>query len=382
MIYRYTVSDFYNAHKKDLKILAGEGGMSRVIIDTGVLDYEIDPDVKDRYFHTNFHENQLALTTFSCVRNNPHLVTDAIKHLISKGISGLVIKNVFNIPVSTFALRYADTNHFPILSIESHDIYMDEITYEVFKNTDYSQKIRQNRNVIDTMFSQQLTPDSVKNYARQINPSFSDQYRCIFVKIQEFTSYSIFNKYYEQFIGSILDMPENMILPYEDGFFLVISRASRISDSDAISCIVKDKDFSGCGTSSEHFSLKEFDIALQESLYAARMAGVGQTVSYDSLGTRRLIFPYAQTPTFRQFADNTLAPVIDYDIEHNSNLLDTLSAYIDAECNIDSVSETLSMHKNTVRYRLERVSALTGLDYKLFSNLEQLSIALKILQLR
>lgn len=47
---------------------------------------------------------------------------------------------------------------------------------------------------------------------------------------------------------------------------------------------------------------------------------------------------------------------------------------------LSAAADTLSQHKNTIRYRLDKIHELTGLDYKNFSQLEQLSMALKILQ--
>ena len=38
----------------------------------------------------------------------------------------------------------------------------------------------------------------------------------------------------------------------------------------------------------------------------------------------------------------------------------------------------MSVHENTLRYRLEKVASLTGLDYKRQEQLEQLSLAMKI----
>ena len=61
MISNYTVSDFYKTFEKQLKLVAGSGGMARVISNVGILDYEVDPVQKDKYFHTNFHENYFGI---------------------------------------------------------------------------------------------------------------------------------------------------------------------------------------------------------------------------------------------------------------------------------------------------------------------------------
>ena len=88
MYSNYTVSDFYKTFESGLTLVAGSGGMSRTISEAGFLDYEIDPTLKDKYYHTNFQKNQLTVTTFLVAKDNPHLILDAIKYLVAKGTSG------------------------------------------------------------------------------------------------------------------------------------------------------------------------------------------------------------------------------------------------------------------------------------------------------
>ena len=118
-VLNYTVSDFYKTFQHGLKIIAGHGGMSRTIADPGILDYELDDVLRDKFLHTNFHKNQLVVTTFSCAKDNHFMVSDAIKHLVAKDTSCLVIKNVFKLPIHETILRYADAKNFPIFLIET-----------------------------------------------------------------------------------------------------------------------------------------------------------------------------------------------------------------------------------------------------------------------
>ena len=60
----YTVSDFYHVFKEKFLLLAGESGLSRGVNSVGILDYELDPAVKDRYICDNFHEGMIVVSTF------------------------------------------------------------------------------------------------------------------------------------------------------------------------------------------------------------------------------------------------------------------------------------------------------------------------------
>ena len=48
----------------------------------------------------------------------------------------------------------------------------------------------------------------------------------------------------------------------------------------------------------------------------------------------------------------------------NQELLDTLIAYYECGASMDRVAEQMYTHKNTVKYRLNRVQELTGLELK------------------
>jgi len=56
--------------------------------------------------------------------------------------------------------------------------------------------------------------------------------------------------------------------------------------------------------------------------------------------------------------------------------METLRAYLDSDLDVGRTAEVLYVHPNTVRYRLRRISDLTGLDTQRFSGqVELLTIA-------
>jgi sugar diacid utilization regulator len=56
----------------------------------------------------------------------------------------------------------------------------------------------------------------------------------------------------------------------------------------------------------------------------------------------------------------------------NGALLETLRAYLDSDLDVTRTAESLYVHPNTVRYRLRRISDLTGLDTQSFSGMVEL----------
>jgi DNA-binding PucR family transcriptional regulator len=57
-------------------------------------------------------------------------------------------------------------------------------------------------------------------------------------------------------------------------------------------------------------------------------------------------------------------PLEDYDREHNSDLIRTLSVFFDMNANASETAERLFLHRNSLAYRLDRIRQITGLDLK------------------
>ncbi len=378
MISNYTVSDFYKTFENSLKLLAGAGGMARIITNVGILDYEVDPVQMDKYFHTNFQENQMVVTTFSVAKDNPYLILDAIKYLISKGVCGLVIKNIFKLPIQETVIRYANSKNFPIFLVDSQELYVEAMMLEIYRQLFFINVLNESNKYANILLNSDPSPDEVQEYAFKINPSFSEMYRSIFVRRDEFAESDLPDKYYDTYLKSELNVPENAFLPYANGFFLILS--DRFIDIEKYTKnILKNNKDVNCGISGRHSSLKELNTCLKESVYAASLPkDFSHVIYYSKIGSLQVIIPFAKRPEMQSFKSRVLDPILDYDIENNGSLMKTITAYINLNCDLPKTADVLAQHKNTIRYRLDKITALTGLDYKSFSDLEQLSLAIKI----
>ena len=62
------------------------------------------------------------------------------------------------------------------------------------------------------------------------------------------------------------------------------------------------------------------------------------------------------------FEHRHLGPIAAYDRERGTTLIDTLATFLDTGTNLEATALRLGAHRNTVRYRLRRISDLTGRD--------------------
>ncbi len=57
-------------------------------------------------------------------------------------------------------------------------------------------------------------------------------------------------------------------------------------------------------------------------------------------------------------------PLVEHDRSRSSDLVKTLRTYFAAGANASEAADRLFLHRNSLTYRLERVSKLTGLDLR------------------
>ncbi|WP_116948960.1 helix-turn-helix domain-containing protein [Jiangella endophytica] len=98
--------------------------------------------------------------------------------------------------------------------------------------------------------------------------------------------------------------------------------------------------------------------------YAIRAGGRqrdGVTVD-DQLGLYRILGTGAGSGDLERYVDEWLGALLRYDAESGSELTRTLRTYLDRGGNYDETAAALIIHRSTLRYRLQRIRDLTGLD--------------------
>ncbi|MCZ4602236.1 helix-turn-helix domain-containing protein [Streptomyces sp. Lzd4kr] len=86
------------------------------------------------------------------------------------------------------------------------------------------------------------------------------------------------------------------------------------------------------------------------------------TTFFDDLGLYRILGPGNDLRELEDFVREWLGQLIDYDAEHATELVETLSRYFDCGGNYDDAAATLTVHRSTLRYRLQRIREITDRD--------------------
>ena len=122
-----------------------------------------------------------------------------------------------------------------------------------------------------------------------------------------------------------------------------------------------------------------------EALLATNVAeGEAQdgVLAFEQTGAYRLLLSsMTENPAeLHRFYSETVEPLVAYDEQYETELLQTLERFLEADGNVAGTAQRLFTHRHTVYYRLERVRELTGLDVSSSDGREKLSLGLKAMR--
>lgn len=124
--------------------------------------------------------------------------------------------------------------------------------------------------------------------------------------------------------------------------------------------------------------------AAAEAMLTANVADArgALTLTFEETGSYRLLLTaISEDPSeLQRFFDETVAPLIAYDDQYETELVKTLETFLDEDANVARTAERLFTHRHTIRYRLERVRELTGLDVGSTEGRERLGLGLKAMR--
>lgn len=127
--------------------------------------------------------------------------------------------------------------------------------------------------------------------------------------------------------------------------------------------------------------------AAAEALLASNVAHPDATpdrrlLSFEDTGAYRLLLPaMSDDPAeLERFYTDTVAPLLAYDEQYGTELVMTLESFLANDGSMAATYKQLFTHRHTIRYRLERIKELTGLDVNSTDGRERLGLGLKAMR--
>jgi DNA-binding PucR family transcriptional regulator len=105
-----------------------------------------------------------------------------------------------------------------------------------------------------------------------------------------------------------------------------------------------------------------YDEAVRALTVRRRSPDPHGSTGFEELGLYRMMGTGDGEREADRFVREWLGRLLHYDARHHTELVTTLSRYLDSGGSYDATSETLLIHRSTVRYRLQRIREITGHD--------------------
>lgn len=376
-----TLQDLIDMKKLDsMRLVAGQQGLEREVTTCCILDYEYDPEFKNKFTYTNFRPGMLLLTSFTYAKDREYLISDAIKQLIATGISGLAIKNVYHLRIPDSILRYADSRNFPIFMIDDPGRFVEPIIFSIHEGIRIRQDMHRQKHMIDTILRLPLGTEEETTRAYALYPMMGRYYLAYYFRMEDEITPEAWT-----LADDITRSVKNcMIYRYRNGALLLCTVEIPDMDEAHKECeeLVSKlwSVFPPCmtGLSDLHYSPVELRDAIEESMRASIVARAPGLMRYADVGSYQIMFCALANKRMRDYSERILAPVFDYDVQNEGRLQKTLFGLVECDGNLHALSDKLGQHENTLRQRLSRIAAVTGLDFRNTPDYEQLSLAVKI----
>lgn len=343
---------------RDFRLVAGEGGLDKTIDCTEILDFEFDDAASGYRRERLFDGNSLVLTSFLYAKDRPELIADSVKRLISYDVHALAYKPVIFKELPREAVELADAMNFPIF-VFGKDCYMENIILEirnvVLRDRDESIKSLLIETVIGGSDEEnEIVCSMVDERARFISAiclSVEDPHAVResvrFAAAGPYVKRRVFPGVYGHYLIMLMAQEE----PGREHFEKMCAETAAFYGIDAEKLAVANKGWSAI---SEDRS-KGTEL-IRQAYWACRVGEIEnkKVITSRDMGIYGLLTHYAGDEAAAVFADRYLAPITEEE-GRGGELMQTAIAYVRAGGDTAATAEKLFCHKNTIRYRINKI---------------------------
>ncbi|QZY53699.1 PucR family transcriptional regulator [Crassaminicella profunda] len=355
---------------KEVKLIAGENGLGRIVKAVGILDYEIGGCMKEV-----FRKGDFLVTSLYPIREEPNGLLDVVKELVEIGVCGLAIKNIYFKELSQDVIYYCSHNDFPIF-LYPKELYTENIIYDIIKALKNDEDNLYLSSKVHGLLNANLSEMMVRRVALEINSTFKENIFVAYMKCHEDPKYiiSTINN------GPSRDLYSTALL-IEHGVLLIISKEDKyINITEVLSKVGMNSGEYVIGTSSGMKSLSKLDQAIKEAVYAGKVAEAYgcEALSFDHIGLNKVIVPMLESDWLKEYYNSMINPLLEYDKKHETDLVKTACIYVNNDGDINKTAKALFQHGNTIRYRIKKIKELLPIEENISGFYEQLSFMIRV----
>ncbi len=113
-------------------------------------------------------------------------------------------------------------------------------------------------------------------------------------------------------------------------------------------------------------SIADFPRSYRQAQLALRLPAAAEwddrATCFDDLGVYRLLAEIEDLREVERFVDRWIGSLLAYDAQRGAEMVRTLSYYLERGGNYEATAKALIVHRNTLKYRLQRIRKISGLE--------------------
>lgn len=360
----FTIEDMLvvSRDRYKMKMEAGSGGWSNSISWLLVLE--------ELTIIHNFTGKELAVTTGLGFQQAEDIL-ELVEELSAHNSSGLIVNTGFYVKeIPESVKNFCDANDFPLLTVPWEIILADlikDLTIRIFVQSSTDEQIS------GALIHAIEQPEAQDLYTRDLLPHYDldGTFQVALISTGDLDRMDTVERKriaYRMHLY-LTNLTHNGHFFYYASYFVVIMNAigeeesEEILESFADRIRVKMPDRKVyIGVSDQVKDIVNLHLAYKRARAAVEMAVKrGRGLQYfDRMGMYRMLYLIEDRELLRDLSDKPLAPLIEYDKEHDGEYVATLESYLQCGGSIKAMSEELYIHRNTILYRMANIKKLLG----------------------
>ena len=360
----FTIEDMLvvSQDRYKMQMIAGSGGWSNSISWLLMLE--------DFTIIQNLSGKELAVTTGLGFKTEKKMKA-LVKELHANNAAGLLINTgyyIMEIPQSV--KDYCDANDFPLLTVPWEIFLVDlikDMSIRIFLQSSTDEQIS------GALIHAIEEPEARDLYTRDLLPHFDldGTFRVALVSTGDLDRMDTVERkriaYRMQLY--LTNLTHNGHFFYYASYFVIIMNAIGEEEcrqiiesfSERVHSKMPDRTVY-IGVSDEVKDIENLHFAYKRARAAVEMAVKRERKMqyFDRMGLYRMLYLVEDRALLGDLSEKPLAPLIEYDREHNGEYLVTLASYLRNGGSIKAMSEELYIHRNTILYRMANIKKLLG----------------------
>lgn len=379
------------------QVVAGDRGLSRIIRTASIMD---TPDL------TMLKKGDFLLTTGFVFKDSPEMQRKLIQEMDKRECSGLAIKvKRFLSSTPEAMLKEANRLNFPLLEIP-YDLALSDllicITREIFNSDNFFNDQQRKKEFFTQLLEGEYSNrDDMLKQLQDFGLFFKNCYNIMYCVVNKHDHSSTFNtNAFYQLVSDIEVKCNLKMVVVKLDHYIIIAQPPKNIDPPILRLFVKQaaallvKHFEdlfpgktitiGIGKIKQdivdiYSSYKEAKDVIQLGLHK-KSEGSSEIYDYAEMEPEILLQQLPEL-TLTSYLTSTLDPLIRYDQENDTNLLRTLEVFLMYRGKIEDTARSLFLHRNTVKFRINRVEEILNIDLRDGEEWFRLQLGLKVARL-